>query len=92
MKTKNNQLQKRQSVLQAHNDTISSLQQQLQQLELQKQQLLQSMNKETTQIEVDKSMGKEAIDKIEKAEHLISLAHDYIQSTIDTDITRLQSV
>jgi hypothetical protein len=89
---KNNQLQKRQAVLQAHNDTISNLRQQLQQLELQKQQLQESMNKEATQIEVDKSMGKEAIDKIEKAEQLISLAHQYIQSTIDSDIVRLQSV
>ena len=89
---KNNQLQKRQSVLQAHNDTINNLQQQIQQLELQKQQLTESLNKETTQIDVDKSLGKEAIDKIEKAERLISLAHDYIQSTIDADITRLQSV
>jgi len=89
---KNNQLQKRQSVLQAHNDAINNLQQQLQQLERQKQQLQESMNKETTQIEVDKSLGKEAIDKIEKAEQLIAMAHDYIQSTIDSDITRLQSV
>jgi hypothetical protein len=89
---KNNQLQKRQSVLQAHNLTITNLQQQIQQLEQQKQQLIESLNKETTQIDVDKSLGKEAIDKIGKAEHLISLAHDYIQSTIDADITRLQSV
>jgi hypothetical protein len=89
---KNNQLQKRQSVLQAHNGTINNLQQQINQLELQKQQLIESLNKETTQIDVDKSLGREAIDKIGKAEHLISLAHDYIQSTIDADITRLQSV
>ena len=50
------------------------------------------MNKEKTQMEVDKTLGKEGIEKIEKAERLISLAHDYIQSTIDTDIKRLQSV
>ena len=43
-------------------------------------------------MEVDKSLGKEGIEKIEKAERLISLAHDYIQSTIDTDIKSLQSV
>ncbi|MEP7108018.1 MAG: hypothetical protein ABI760_08545 [Ferruginibacter sp.] len=89
---KNNQLQKRKNVLQAHNDNIKNLQQQLQQLELQKQQLDESMNKEKTQMEVSKTLGKEGIEKIEKAERLISLAHDYIQSTIDKDINRLQSV
>jgi hypothetical protein len=89
---KNNQLQKRQSVLQSHNDNIKKIQDQLRQLELQKQQLDQSMNKEKTQLEINKTLGKEAIEKIEKAERLITLAHNYIQSTIDTDITRLQSV
>ncbi|MEP6950511.1 MAG: hypothetical protein ABI863_14600 [Ginsengibacter sp.] len=89
---KNNQLQKRQSVLQSHNDNIKKIQDQLRQLELQKQQLDESMNKEKTQLEINKTLGKEAIEKIEKAERLITLAHNYIQSTIDTDITRLQSV
>jgi len=89
---KNNQLQKRQNVLQTHNDNIKKLQQQIQQLELQKQQLEQSANREQTQMEVDKTLGKEGIEKIEKAERLITLAHNYIQSTIDTDIKRLQSV
>jgi hypothetical protein len=89
---KNNQLQKRQTVLQSHNDSIKKIQQQLQQLEIQKQQLDESMNKEKTQLEINKTLGKEAIEKIEKAERLISLAHNYIQSTIDTDIQRLQSV
>ncbi|MEO6549278.1 MAG: hypothetical protein ABIN94_14850 [Ferruginibacter sp.] len=89
---KNNQLQKRQAVLQAHTDNIKKLQQQVQQLEIQKQQLEESMNKEKTQLEIDKSLGKEGIEKIEKAERLITLAHEYIQSTIDKDITSLQSV
>jgi hypothetical protein len=89
---KNNQLQKRQGVMQAHNDTIQKIQQQIQQLELQKKQLQESMDKEKTQMEVDKTLGKEGIEKIERAERLISLAHDYMQSQIDTDINRLQSV
>ena len=89
---KNNQLQKRQTVLQSHNDAVKKIQQQIQQLEIQKQQLEESMNKEKTQMEVDRSLGKEGIEKIEKAERLISLAHDYIQSTIDKDINSLQSV
>ena len=89
---KNNQLQKRQNVLQAHNDNIKKIQQQLQQLELQKQQLESSLNKEKTQMDVDKTLGQEGIEKIEKAERLISSAHSYIQSTIDDDIKRLQSV
>jgi hypothetical protein len=91
-KEKSNQLQKRQTVLQSHNDAVRKIQQQLQQLELQKQQLNESMNKEKTQSEVDKSLGQEGIDKIEKAERLITLAHDYMKSTIDADINRLQSI
>jgi len=35
------------------------------------------MNKEQTQMEVDKTLGKEGIEKIERAERLISLAHNY---------------
>ncbi len=89
---KNNQLQKREAVLQSHNDNIKKVQQQIQQLEIQKQQLEESLNKERTQMDVDRSLGKEGIEKIERAERLISLAHDYIQSTIDTDIKSLQSV
>jgi hypothetical protein len=89
---KSNQLQKRQNVLQAHDENIRKIQQQLQQLELQKKQLDEAMNKEKTQQDVDKTLGKEGIEKIEKAERLISLTHDYMQSGIDTDIKRLQSV
>src|SRR5450631_2879787 len=89
---KNNQLQKRQSVLQSHDDNIKNLQQQLQQLELQKQQLQDAINKEKMQGDADKSIGKEGIEKIEKAERLISQAHDFMQNSIDTDIKRLQSV
>jgi uncharacterized protein YktA (UPF0223 family) len=91
-KEKSNQLQKRQTVLQSHSDSIRTLQQQLQQLEIQKQQLNESLNKEKTQMEVDKTLGQEGIDKIEKAEKMINLAHDHMQSTIDEDIERLQSV
>jgi transcriptional regulator of heat shock response len=88
---KNNQLQKRENVLREHNDAVQQIQQQLQQLELQKQQLQESLNKEKTQMEVDKSLGQEGIQKIEKAERLISIAHEYMQSTIDNDIKRLQA-
>jgi hypothetical protein len=89
---KNNQLQKRQSVLKSHADNIDKLQQQIQQLEVQKQQLVEAMNKEKTQQEVDKTLGKEGIEKIERAERLINIAHDYMQATIDNDIKKLQSV
>jgi len=89
---KNNQLQKRQGALQAHNDAIAKMQQQLQQLEMQRKQLEDALNKEKTQLDIDKSFGKEAIDKIEKAQRAISLAHDFMQGTVDTDIKRLQSV
>jgi hypothetical protein len=89
---KNNQLQKRQSVLQSHNDNIRKLQEQIQQLDAQKQQLEESMAREKSQIEIDRSLGKDGIEKIERAEKLIDSAHEYIQSTIDNDIKALQSV
>lgn len=89
---KNNQLQKRQTVLQSHDDSIKKIQQQLQQLELQKQQLEDAMNKEKTQLDINKSLNREGIEKIEKAERLIAQAHVFMQSSIDMDIKRLQSV
>ncbi len=89
---KSNQLQKRQTVLQTHDDNIKKLQQQIQQLDLQRKQMDDAMTKEKTQADVDKSLGKEAIEKIEKAQRLISSAHDHMQATIDADIERLQSV
>ncbi|MEO6316287.1 MAG: hypothetical protein ABIU63_14335 [Chitinophagaceae bacterium] len=89
---KNNQVQKRQTVLQGHEDAIKRIQQQLQQLELQKLQLDEALTKEKSQLEADKSLGREGITKIEKAEHLISLAHAHMQAAIDADIKRLQTV
>lgn len=89
---KNNQLQKRQGALQGHTDAIAKMQQQLQQLEAQKKQLEDALNKEKTQLDIDKSFGKEAIEKIEKAQRSISLAHDFMIGTVDADIKRLQSV
>jgi hypothetical protein len=89
---KNNQLQKRQAALQTHDDNIKKLEQQLAQLEQQKKQLEDAVSKEKTQLDVDKSLGKEGIEKIERAERLINQAHAFMQSSIDTDIKRLQSV
>ena len=89
---KNNQLQKRQAVLQGHEENIKKIQQQLQQLEQQKKQLEEAVSKEKTQQDVNKTLGQEGIEKIEKASRLIALAHDYMQSAIDTDIKRLQTV
>jgi hypothetical protein len=89
---KNNQLQKRQNVLNSHTDNIQKLQQQIQQLDLQKQQLTESLDKEKTQLEVNKTLGQEGIEKIDKAEHLIGIAYEYMKSTIDEDIKKLKSV
>jgi len=89
---KNNQLQKRQAALQTHDENIKKLEQQLAQLEQQRKQLEEAVSKERTQLDVDKSLGKEGIEKIEKAERLINQAHAFMQSSIDTDIKRLQSV
>jgi hypothetical protein len=86
---KSNQLQKRQSVFQSHTDAVKKMQQQLEQIELQKQQITESIAKETNQMDVDKSLGKEGIEKIEKAERLITLAYNHIQLSIDNDIKRL---
>jgi hypothetical protein len=86
---KSNQLQKRQAALQAHNDSIKKMQQQLEQLEIQKQQLTQTMAKEINQLDVDKTLGQEGIQKIEKAEQLLTYAYNHIQASIDNDITRL---
>lgn len=89
---KSNQLQKRQEVLRDHDDAIHKIQLELQQLDIKKQELNESLNKERTQMDVDKTLGQEGIKKIEKAERLIALAHDYIQASIDADIKRLQNV
>jgi hypothetical protein len=89
---KNNQLQKRQGVLQAHADKIKNIEMQLEKLALQKQQLDDSIAKEKTQLEIDKMLGQEGIDKIERAKRAITLAHNFMQATIDKDIQRLQAV
>ena len=89
---KNNQLKKRQDVLQGHDDNIKKIQDQIKQLQLQQQQLEEAMNKEKTQLDVDKTLGKESVEKIERAERLINRAHEYMQATIDGDINRLQTV
>ncbi len=89
---KNNQLQKRQNVMNAHDANIKKVQQQLQQLEAQKQLLEESISKEKTQMEVDRTLGQEGIEKIERAEKLIALAHNHMQSAIDADIEKLRSV
>jgi hypothetical protein len=89
---KNNQLQKRQAVLQAHNEAILNIEQQLKQLEQQRKQLQENIDKEKTQMEINKTLGKEGIEKIERAERLIAVAHDYMQSTIDGDISRLKAL
>src|SRR6516165_2326000 len=61
---KNSQLQKRENVLQGHSDSVRKMESQLQQLELQRKQLEEALNKEKTQMDVDKTLGKEGIEKI----------------------------
>jgi hypothetical protein len=67
------------------------MQGQLQQLQKQMSQLQDMIKKEQTQTEVDKTLGKEGIEKIEKAEKQISLAYDFMINAIDADINQLQS-
>ena len=88
---KDKQLQKRQNALQAHQDNLNQMQGQLVQLQNQIKQLQDMTKKEQTQMEVDKTLGKEGIQKIEKAEKQITLAYDYMITAINTDIDQLQS-
>jgi hypothetical protein len=88
---KDNQYQKRQTALQNHQNNLNQMQGQLQQLQKQMSQLQDMIKKEQTQTEVDKTLGKEGIEKIEKAEKQISLAYDFMINAIDADINQLQS-
>lgn len=88
---KDKQLQKRQNALQTHQSNLNQMQSQLQQLQNQMKQLEDMIKREQTQIEVDKTLGKEGIEKIGRAEKQISLAHDFMISTIDADINQLRS-
>jgi hypothetical protein len=89
---KDKQFQKRQSALQTHQDNLNQMQSQLTQLENQMKQLQDMIRREQTQMEVDKTLGKEGIEKIERAEKQISLAHEFMIATINADIDQLQSV
>ena len=89
---KNNQLLKRQSVLKSHEENIQKINAQIQDIEAQKRQLEENLNKEKTQLDLNKTLGQEGIAKIEKAQRLIDMAHNFIQSGIDNDIHRLENV
>lgn len=88
---KEKQLKKRQETLQAHQDNLKKMQDQLQQLKNQEMQLMDMITKEQTQLEVNKTLGKESIEKIERAEKQISMAHKYMLTAIDADISQLNS-
>lgn len=88
---KEKQLKKRQDALMAHQDNLKKMQDQLQQLKNQEKQLMDLITKEQTQLEVNKTLGKESIEKIERAEKQISMAHKYMVTAIDADISQLNS-
>jgi hypothetical protein len=88
---KDKQLQNRQNALQTHQANLADMQNQLVQLQKQMEQLQNGIRKEQTQMEVDRTLGKEGIEKIEKAVSQITLAHDYMIAAIDKDIRQLQS-
>ena len=67
------------------------MQDQLQQLKNQERQLMDLITKEQTQLEVNKTLGKESIEKIERAETQIAMAHNYMAAAIDADISQLNS-
>ncbi len=67
------------------------MQDQLQQLKNQEKQLMDLIAREQTQLEVNKTLGKESIEKIERAEKQISMAHNYMITAIEADIFQLNS-
>lgn len=88
---KENQLQKRTGALKSHQSSLDQMQRQLADLQRQIQQVEERISKERTQMEMDKTMGKEGIEKIERAEQQINLAYVYMAQAIDKDINLLQS-
>lgn len=88
---KEKQLSKRQDALQSHQNNLKQMQDQLLQLQNQEKQLQDMIKREQTQLEVNKTLGKEGIEKIERAEKQISLAHKYMITAIDADISQLNS-
>jgi hypothetical protein len=49
------------------------------------------ITKEQTQLEVNKNLGKESIEKIERAEKQITMAHNYMVTAIEADISQLNT-
>ena len=88
---KSKQIQNRQSSLQSHQNNLTQMQSQLQQLQKQMNQLNEDIKKEQLRIEMDKTSGKEGIEKIERAEKQIVSAYEYMISSIDSDINQLRS-
>lgn len=88
---KDKQLKKRQDALQTHQDNLNQMQTQLLQLQNQMNQLQDMIKREQTQTEVDKTLGKEGIEKIDRAEKQITMAFEFIVNSIDADIKQLQS-
>lgn len=88
---KDKQLKKRQDALQTHQDNLGQMQTQLLQLQNQMNQLQDMIKREQTQMEVDKTLGKEGIEKIERAQKQISLAYEFMVNSINSDIKQLQS-
>jgi len=88
---KDKQFQKRQNALENHQNNLNQMQSQLLQLQTQMKQLQDMIKREQTQMEVDKTLGKEGVEKIERAEKQISLAHDFMIGAINADIDQLQS-
>ena len=86
-----NQLNKRQAAAQSHVNNIQDIKNKLVALEQQRKQLEDSLAKEQQQMEMDKTLGQDAIEKIERAKTQISMACDYMTSHIDADIRQLQS-
>jgi hypothetical protein len=64
----------------------------LQELEAQRQQLINERSTIQLQMETDKGLGIEQIQKLDIAKDKMKIARDYMVGTIDKDIQALQTV
>ena len=90
-KEKEKQLQVRAEASKHNEQKIFNLQQQIQQLDVQRAKLIEEHQKENSQMELNQNLGQEAIEKIERACQAIKVAENFMLDSIDKDIKLLQT-
>jgi hypothetical protein len=89
---KGKKIQEREGILANHQHRISQIDARLQELEAQRQQLINERSTIQLQMETDKGLGIEQIQKLDIAKDKMKIARDYMVGTIDKDIQALQTV